>query len=142
DAEHRPAIAVTPPGDTASLAGAAADGDFARDAPSDPAGIRARRFFDDADELVSGDAGEPGVAARQFQIGPADAGREHADQAFGGGRGLRAVSYRQRTGGIENDGARRGDQCRGSAGGSSASGMPRNPAIARSFAFTMRTLRG
>jgi hypothetical protein len=75
-------------GRAAARAASAADSDLTGDASADPSGIDSPCVFDYSDELVPGDAREPGVAAQQLEIGAADAGREHADDAFIGGHRL------------------------------------------------------
>ena len=74
------AVLLDPP--RAPVAVTAADVDLADDALADPGGVRRRRLLDDADELVAGDAGEPGVALEDLEIGAADTGAADADETL------------------------------------------------------------
>ena len=56
-----------------------------------------RGGFDDASELVPGNAGEPGITFEDLKIGAADAGVPDADEALGGARRNRHVRERERT---------------------------------------------
>ena len=66
----------------APRAGAATDVDLADDTLADPRGVSLRRRLDDADELVTGNAGEPSVALEDLKIRPADAGHPNTNKAF------------------------------------------------------------
>ena len=66
----------------AAAAFAAADGDLADHATADPGRVGRPGVLDDADELVARDAREAGVAAKEFEVGAADAGGRDANEAF------------------------------------------------------------
>ena len=70
---------------------AAADIDLTHDALADPRGVSGRRGFDDANELMAGDATESGVAFEQLQVRAANAGHPDADAALPFAVGLRHI---------------------------------------------------
>jgi hypothetical protein len=69
----------------------ATDIDVADNALADPRRIIPRSGFDDADELVTGDAAEPRIALEELQIRSANAGHSDADAALPVTLGLRHV---------------------------------------------------
>ena len=107
DADDGTDIAVSPTGRATSGALSAAHGNFSDDRPADPLRVIRARLFNDADEFVTGYAREPGVAAKQLQIGAADAGACDTNQTLAAGARLRSIAKRQGPVGVEHKGAHR-----------------------------------
>ena len=109
NADNGSNVAMPAAGGAAARALAAANGNLPRHAAPDPGRVFGRRVLDNADELMARHAGEPGVAAQQFQVGAADARRDDANQAFAGGGGPGALLQRQRPIRIEHQRAHDAD---------------------------------
>ena len=107
DAQDGADVAVPAPRGVAGSTPLASHGDLAHDAAPDPGRIHGWRVLDDADELMPWNSREAGVAAHQLEVGPADTGRCHTDQAFVAGGRLRAVAERESAAGVENEGEHR-----------------------------------